>query len=274
MGQEVRLARPARRIVALYGAFNEILGAMGLADRIAARTAADTLPPSILDRPVIGTHMRPNAEMIVALGPDLALQMGGREEAVLPLSELAARGVPVAFFRVDSFDGLFSVVERLGVLTGEPGAASRLVADMRSRLERAAAGAGQGAAQPRVFFEARHPNLLAAGRSSMVSDIIARAGGVNCVTAERKLVRLGEEEVLNLDPEVYLVQKGPMNPNPASPQERPGMGGLSAVRRGRVHVVDEGRYSRPGPRNVEAVEELARILRPGTEAPSGAVNRQ
>lgn len=41
-GTELRLAAPATRIVALYGAFNDMLLEMGLEDRIIARTSADT----------------------------------------------------------------------------------------------------------------------------------------------------------------------------------------------------------------------------------------
>jgi iron complex transport system substrate-binding protein len=270
-GQAVRLPAPAKRIVPLYGAFNEILGAMGLADRIIARTRADELPPEILDRPVIGTHMRPNAEMIVALKPDLALQMGGRDEAVLPLAELEARGVPVAFFQANSFEELFGVIRRLGLLTGEPGAAARLEDSLRARLARVAGLLGPDPVRPRVFFEVRHPNLLAAGRKSMVSEVIERAGGRNCVEADAKLARLGEEELLRLNPEAYLRQRGAMNQDPAPPQSRPGYGLIQAVKTGRVLTVDEGRYSRPGPRSVEAVEELAAFLHPEIKDKLGPV---
>ncbi len=270
-GQVVRLPGPARRIVALYGAFNEILGAMGLTERIVARTRADALPPAILDRPVIGTHLRPNAEMIVALRPDLALQMGGRDEAVLPLAELEARGVPVAFFQAESFEDLFGVIRRLGVLTGSPAASARLEADMRGRLDRVAALVGASPVRPRVFYEVRHPNLLAAGRASMVNDIIERAGGRNCLDADKKLVRLGEEALLELNPEVYLVQRGAMNADPSPPASRPGYGLIQALRQNRTLTVDEGRYSRPGPRSVEAVEELAAFLWPQLKDKIGPV---
>jgi iron complex transport system substrate-binding protein len=53
-----------------------------------------------------------------------------------------------------------------------------------------------------------------------------------------------------------------MNKNPVPPGERPHFATLAAVRAGRVHIVDERLYSRPGPRSVDAAEELARILHP------------
>ncbi len=260
-GREVRLPQPARRIVALYGAFNELLAAMDLTDRIAARTAADQEPAAIRQLPVIGTHMRPSPEMVAAVAPDLVLQMEGRREAGETVEGLRALGIPVAVFRVGSFDELFGVLRRVGALTGEPQRAAGLEATLGARLDAVAARVANRP-RPTVFFEVRHPNLLAAGADSIVTDIIARAGGRNCVTAEGRVARLSEEELLRLNPDVYLLQRGPMNPEPEPPAARPHYAALSAVRGGRVLDVDEARYSRPGPRAVDAVEELARYLHP------------
>ena len=70
------------------------------------------------------------------------------------------------------------------------------------------------------------------------------------------------EALIKRDPEVYIIQKGPMNRNPSLPSERPHFHVLDAVKEGRVLVVDEQAFSRPGPRSIEAVEELARFLHP------------
>ncbi|MGE4297687.1 MAG: ABC transporter substrate-binding protein [Desulfovibrionaceae bacterium] len=263
LGREVRLAAPARRIVALYGAFNEMLAAMDLADRIVARTQADTLPPSIVALPVIGTHMRPNTELVVGLAPDLVLQMGGRSQATEAVAALERLGVPTACFEAGSFEALFGVIRRLGVLTAAPDRAEALIASMRARLDRVAEAVRAAPAMPRVFFEVRYPNLLAAGRGSIVSQVIQAAGGENCVEAPGRIARLNEEEALRLAPDAWLVQRGPMNPDPTPLADRPHFAALAAARSGRVLVVDEGTYSRPGPRLVDAVEELAAWLHPG-----------
>jgi iron complex transport system substrate-binding protein len=255
----VRLQAPAERIIALYGALNEILDALGLADRIAARTAADRLPPSIVDLPSIGTHMRPNLELILGARPDVVLQMGGRAEAVAVVHKLSDYGVPAAMFRADDFGQLYDVIDRVGVLTGADHRAEALIQAMKTRLDRVRAQTG-GGPRPTVFFEVRYPNLLGAAADSMVDAVIKAAGGRNVLTADQKFVRLGEEELLRLDPDLYLIQKGPMNPNPAPVDQRPHYRTLTAVQQGMVFVVDEQKYSRPGPRNADAVEELAQLI--------------
>lgn len=259
-GNRVELERPAKRIVALYGSFNEILYAMDLGGLLVGRTAADHFPEEITALPSIGTHMRPNPELIVALKPDLVLQMAGRSQASAALDPLRERGIPCAMFRVASFKELFSVIERIGVLTGEPDNAERLIRNMNTRLERAAAKHADNPDIPTVFFEVRYPNLLAAGKGSIVSDIIRKAGGRNCVTADKKIVRMGEEELFRLAPENYVYQVGRMNPSPVTPAERPHFKVLGAVVNNKTLKVDESVFSRPGPRNVEAVELLVDFL--------------
>ena len=260
LGRMVRLEHPAESVIALYGAFNEMLAAMGREDLIAARTRADTLPPSILDKPVIGTHLRPNVELVAGLAPDLVVQYGGRKSAGTAVADIRRKGIPVAVFTPASFSGLFSVIRRLGVLTGSEDRAEALAQSLENRLDAVSASIPANAPRPRTFFEIRYPNLLGAGQKSMVSEVISRAGGVNCLENPERIVRLNEEELVRLDPEVYLVQRGPMNKNPVPPKDRPHFRTIDAVRAGRVFFVDEQIFSRPGPRSVDAVEQLARIF--------------
>jgi len=266
LGQVIKLPRPAVRVIALYGAFNEILGSLGRADVIVARTNADRLPANIARLPVIGTHLRPNIEAVLAQRPDLMLQLAGRKEASLPVEALKKRGVRVAVFRAATFAELFSVIQRVGILTGSEAQAMDLVRGLEARLT-ALEYRLAGAARPRVFFEVRSPNLLAAGQTGLVGEIIRRAGGVNCVEDKAKFARLSEEEIIRLAPTAFLIQRGPMNPAPLPLTSRPRLRAIPAAQSGRAWFVDEQKYSRPGPRNVDAAEELAGLLHPELAAP-------
>ena len=260
-GVTLTLDKPAERIIALYGAYNELLLALDARDLLVARTVADAHLPELAGLPAIGTHMRPNAELIVAQKPDLVLQLAGRREALLQTEALRKLGINVLTFEMDSFDKMFDVLEKLGRLTGREQKAAGLIRDWRARL--ATLRARHAGEKPvRVFYEVRYPNLLAAGQGSIVKEIIAVAGGENVVADDKKLVRFNEEALILADPDAYLTQKGPMNPDPQPLSERAHYRDLRAVRTGRVLVVDEDRFARPGPRAVEAAEELERWLHP------------
>ena len=261
-GKEIRLLHPATRIIALYGAYNEILAAMGLEDRLTGRTTADSLPPSILAKPSIGTHMRPNIELILGLKPDLILQSAGRRDAMLIVEQLRKEGLNVAVFHPVNFNELFLVIKRLGILTDEESSANRLINSMQSRLQKVKDDLKDITVRPKVFFEVRYPNLLGAGRGSIVNDVIKMAGGINCIENQKKLVRIGMEALIKRDPDVYIIQCGFMNKNPSLPAERPHFNVLDAIKNKKILMVDEQVFSRPGPRLVNAVEQLAEFLHP------------
>jgi len=256
------LARPAVRVIALYGALNEILDGLGRADAIVARTSADRTPARIAKLPVIGTHMRPNIEAVLAQKPDLVLQMAGRKEASLPVEALKKRGIKVAVFRAASFAELFSVIRRVGLLTGSDKQAEELVRSQEARLAALDAQIARTSERPRVFFEVRSPSMLGAGSTGLVAELITRAGGVNCVAERTKFAHLSEEELIRLAPEVYLIQRGPMNPAPLPLSKRPRLRTIPAAQNGKAWFVDEAKYSRPGPQSVAAAEELAGLLHP------------
>lgn len=266
-GQVIVLERPAQRVIALYGALNEILDGLGRTDVIVARTNADKLPAHIARLPVIGTHMRPNIEAVLAQRPDLVLQMAGRKEASLPVEALRKHGLKVAVFRAGTFAELFSVIRRVGLLTGSEAQAEDMVRGLEARLAALDVKIASTPERPRVFFEVRSPNMLAAGQTGLVAEIIRRAGGVNCVQDKAKFARLSEEEVLRLAPEAYLIQRGPMNPAPLPLTSRPRLRAIPAAASGKAWFVDEQKYSRPGPRNVDAAEELAGLLHPEIKSP-------
>jgi len=257
LGQEVSLAAPPQRIISLYGGLTEVLTALGLADKLVAGIQGDH---RLADLPKVGTHLQPNVEMILALKPDLVVQ-GGVAKGLPALRKLEAEGVPVAMFAPHDFPGLFSMIQRLGTLTGRSEAAASLISKMEDQLAQTARRL-QGLRPVRVFFEVRSLNLLAAGRGSMVNDIITRAGGVNVVESPQELTRFDLEALLHADPEVYVIQQGPMNKSPEDIYSRPYFKELRAVKARRVLLVDEGLFSHPGPRSAAAVEQLARFLHP------------
>jgi iron complex transport system substrate-binding protein len=262
LGQVITLEGPAQRIISLYGAYSEILFAIGAGDRLVARTRADRFPPSILDKPSVGTHLRPNMELVLGLQPDLIINAVGRKHGHEVIRQIQKKGFTVAVFQPRNFPELFSVIDRLGILTGEEANAQALINGQSSRLRQIDLRLAKSKDRPKVFFEVRYPNLLGAGQGSIVNDVILKAGGLNCLPNAKKLVRINIESLIDYNPDVYVVQKGPMNRNPGSPVSRPNFQVLKAVQQGRVFFVDEYIFSRPGPRSVEAVEKLAAYLHP------------
>ncbi|SMC16414.1 ABC-type Fe3+-hydroxamate transport system, substrate-binding protein [Desulfacinum hydrothermale DSM 13146] len=273
-GHTVHLEQPARRVIPLYGAFTEMLYAIGAGDRVIARTRADAYPAAVQQLPAVGTHMRPNVEMILGLRPDLVIQSASRRAATPEMDRLREVGIPVAVFAPRDFRSVFHTMERLGILTGRAEEAKAVVRQLELRLQAVRRLTAPADHRPSAVFEIRSHPLTVAGTGSMAHQILEAAGARNAVTRPAAVVPFSQEALLALNPDVYIVQEGPMNRNPVPPSQRPLFQRLRAVQTGRVLVVDEHLFSRPGPRCVEAAEILARWLHPDRARPSSPLTAQ
>lgn len=260
LDNEIVLAKPARRIVSLYGSFSAILDALDSGDLVAGRTAKDMHAPEALS---IGTHMAPNLELVLSLKPDLVLIPARKESSALA-DTLGKLNINVATFNIDSFKGLFQAVEKIAILIGKDREGEKLINGWKQRLDKIRRKSEK--LEPvEVFYEIRYPRLLCAGQKGIVNEIITLAGGKNVVDIPKKIVQLNEEILLAKNPEVYIYQKGPMNPRPEDPAKRPIFAGLSAISNGHILEVGEEEFARPGPSSIDAVENLYRWLHAGKD---------
>ncbi len=260
-GQEICLEGPPARVISLYGAFTEILWELGVRRELVARTSNDTTLPEVEALPSLGTGLRPDLEHLMALRPDLVVSRASRASGAT-LGAMRDRGVRVAAFDPGSVAELEATMTRLGALCGRESEAGLLASRVRGRLTAVEEIVGQPSRRLRVVYEVRAEPLTVAGTDGLVDEVIRRAGGTNAVEIGKKLVLLDVEALLRLDPDVYVVQEGPMNRKPPALGDRPHFRLLRAAREGRVLEVEEEDFSRPGPRVSEAVERLSRFLYP------------
>jgi len=255
----ISLDHPAKRIVSLYGGMTEIVCAIGACNQLVGVTKRDTWPVLVKNKPKIGTHMRPNLELILTLKPELILQGSSRPGSQMVVQKLKEMGIKVAIFNPRDFHSLYYTIERVAQLCGHEKEGKDLVEQMKSKLE-SAQKKYPLKKRPKIIFEVSYPSLLFAGQKNIVNDIIRMAGAENIVKKNKKFVRFSLEQLIVDDPDVYLVQKGPMNRTHIPPEKRPNFDSIRAVKTGHVLVVDEFLFSRPGPRSVKAVEQLRSYL--------------
>jgi iron complex transport system substrate-binding protein len=97
-----------------------------------------------------------------------------------------------------------------------------------------------------------------------MTGMLESAGAVNMfkdIDHESRPVE--EKSVLERDPDyIMLCWCGALQGQMAidKVKKRPGWGNLKAVREGRIYLMDEGLYGRPGPRIVQGLELLHSIL--------------
>jgi iron complex transport system substrate-binding protein len=175
--------------------------------------------------------------------------------------ELAEHQIAVYVTDPRDLDRVFASIERLGVVLGEPERANELVKSLRNRT--ATVESAIRSRQPmRVFYQVSDHPLYTAGRDSFTTDLIRRAGGAS-VTADvpGAWPRYSDESALAARPDVIILPKGGSMSNANSEVAEP-LRRSPAVIAGRVYKINEDYLSRPGPRLVDGLEELAKALHP------------
>jgi iron complex transport system substrate-binding protein len=120
--------------------------------------------------------------------------------------------------------------------------------------------------RPKVFYEldSTDPNApYTAGAGTFIDTLIGMAGGDNVGQAlGSQYGQLSLEKLLVENPDVILLGDSAYGATPESVAGRPGWEALAAVKDQRVYPFDDNLVSRPGPRLVDGLEAIARLLHP------------
>ncbi len=249
-------ARP-QRIITLAPNLTEIVYAIGAGDRLVGNTTFCDYPAEAKQVAKVGDTLQPNIERIIALKPEIIL-ISTASQLETFTKQLEERGIGVFITDPHDLEGVFRTIKALGDLLGQQEQAEKLVGDLSAR---AAAIEETVKARPpvTVFYQVSPSPLWTAGKKSWITDLIRRAGGKS-VTAEveGEWMRYSDEAALASHPEAIIMATGMGDKMEvaAALQKSP------AVINKRVYGINGDYLSRPGPRLVEGLEQLARVLHP------------
>ncbi len=270
-GRNVTIDRLPTKIVSLSPSNTEVLFAVGAGSRVVGVTRYCDYPPEVLGRVgdgslvVVGGFVDPNVEVIVSLEPDLVLASGDLQLDVV--SNLEAKGLTVVALYPRTVEDVVSDVRLAGRIVGSSDKAERLADSMAARIAAVVEGVERTIERPRVYYEVWYDPLMSVGPGTYLNDLIEMAGGVN-IFADSKAPYpiVNPETIIEADPEIIIVAKGYMGlaleETRSEIRDRPGWGAISAVRNDKVYEVDEDTLYRHGPRIVDGLEVLARIIHP------------
>jgi iron complex transport system substrate-binding protein len=249
-------ALPAR-IVSLAPANTEIVYSLGIFDRLVGVTTWDNYPAQVEDIAKVGDFATPNIEAIAGAKPDLILVTGGVQADVI--SKLEAVGAKVVVIDPQNIDGVYSAIGKVARTTGTAAKGDQVVFGMQKDM--AAIESKLADAEPvTAFIEIGWNPLFTAGPGTLLDDLLVHAGGTN-VVKEKGYVGYSVEQLVSDQPRVYLGTASSIGDPKAFPK-RPGYSALSAVKAGRVFPLTDDLVSRPGPRVIAGVREIAAALHP------------
>jgi iron complex transport system substrate-binding protein len=264
-GRTVEIVETPQRLISLAPSNTEILFALGLGEKVAGVTDFCDYPEEAQAIEKVG-GIEPNLEKLVDLNPDLVLAIGGSPAQVEKATEMEKLGLTVLVLEPGDIEGIMANIELVGKATGAEKEASQLVAQMRERFDGITTKAKGAGSSPKVFFEldATDPSKpYTPGPGSFIDALISLAGGSNIgASAKMQWAQLSTEEIIAQDPEVIILGDVNYGVTVEMVKERPGWSVITAVKNGAIYPIDDILVSRPGPRIIDGLEALARIIHP------------
>jgi iron complex transport system substrate-binding protein len=162
---------------------------------------------------------------------------------------------------------LYDDIRRIGSALDRETAAADLVTQLRERVDAVRRRAERTETRPRVAVSDWMDPVMLAGH--WVPELVDIAGGrYDLVDPGGRSTPWEFERVVEYDPEVAVVapcgfELDQTREHREELTDRSGWAELSAVRSGRVHLMDGHNYvNRPGPRLVDTLEYLAGVVHP------------
>ena len=286
------------RIVSLLPSATEIVSLLGLDDALVGVSADSDWPPALVQRlPVLNTvsidaenmssaeidraasasghqgaslyHV--DADLLRQLRPDVVLTQEicevcavSRRDVVLATETLGYTPRIVSLSPV-TLDQVFEDVELVARLAGAAERSAEAIDGLRRRVE-AVRTRARSLPRPRVFcMEWLDPPYTA---GHWVPEMVEIAGGRDELgTAGGPSRRIDWSEVVTYQPEAIVLMPCSLELERVAAEfdllkRRPGWRALPAVQSGRVFAGNTHLFSRSGPRLVDGLEALARMLHP------------
>jgi iron complex transport system substrate-binding protein len=263
IGRQVKIPKDPQRIVSLAPSITEMLFALELGEKVVGVTSYCNYPEVATKIPKVSDTLHPNLEMIISLKPDLVLVTTASqlEQFTAKMSEL---GIAVFVIKSDSVKGVLGSIELLGKITNKEQVAKNLIDSLNARLEKVKQQHSNQIAKPKVFFIVGTEPLITVGRKAFVTDVINLAGGQSISEdVETEWPAYSIETAISRAPEIILSPGSHSTENEPSKLTLPkGLEITPAARSGKIYKIDGDLLLRPGPRIIDGLEQIAKLLYP------------
>lgn len=270
LDREVRFTKIPTRIVSLSPSTTELLFALGLGSSVVGRTEHCNYPPEALEIAKVGSGTLEgiSREAIVNLQPDLVLCKWDSHQPLIETFEKL--GIPIVAFGPENIQDMFKEARLIGSVTGHQTQAEELIDRMSNRLERLKAAVSKIDAQDRkrVFYQVWDAPLMTAGPTSFIGELLTTAGFNNVFSdLTNRYTRVSSEVLVERDPQIiFAPTTHSTEVKLESFATRPGWENVTAVREGKIFIINGDQVSRCGPRLLDAMEQMIRLGYPDLAA--------
>lgn len=277
-GRELTFDSQPRWLVSLAPSITEMLFALGMGDHLLAVTEWDNYPEEarVLREGGgnIGRIDRPDVEGIIELRPQLVIASNLTELSIIERVHLPPATQAISLHH-DSFDDVVQDVAALGKILGVPGKAVRLIGELERKRDAILSHVSSLESPPRraVIMLGIEEGLTpgwSPGADTWAGNLIEMAHGKN-VAAKlgSSWGQVSLEALIAENVDVIFIKdqrsegaRQRLRSDIDAMKKSRAWSQLDAVRNNRIIIVEDGPFTIPGPRMVDALEQVARGLWP------------
>lgn len=257
--KKIEINEIPQRVITLAPNLTELLFEIGQGEKIIGNTTYCNYPDSAKSIAKVADLLSVNNEKIIALNPDLIFitAEGNSRSDYEKLTEL---GFKVFVSNPRHYNGIKKTLKDMGEIFHIELKADQLIKDWDKRLEIVKKNHDLLVNNSVMFLISTSP-IFTVGQKSFIHQILTYAGLIN-ITADSKVSypMFTREEVLVRNPDYILLYETNNNDVNNILRIYPEWNTISAIVNDRVFFINADIYSRPGPRFVEAVENLNKLV--------------
>lgn len=259
-GSKTTIDKKPERIVVLAPSIAEVLYKLGLGDNIVGVSAYCDYPAEAKSKPKVGDFNGINIEKIVEAKPDLVLASSGMSEE--EYKKLVSLKLKVVVAEARTLDQIPSTFMMIGDSTGTSDKAKALSDELESKINSIKEKLKNAPKVKAYYIVSFGKDNWTAGKGTFISDLISLAGGENISDDVNSWNNYSLEKIVEKNPDVILLSAAVANGNNKILDSQKGYKDTSAVKNGKVVILDDNLTQRPGPRIADGLELIAKALHP------------
>ncbi|TVQ36243.1 MAG: cobalamin-binding protein [Wenzhouxiangella sp.] len=249
------------RIVTHTCSNTEIVSALGRGDWIVGVDDHSDYPADVVARAArVGPDLDVDVDRIRALKPDLvitSLTVPGHERC---LARMEAAGLPLLVTRPHSLADVAEDIRHIGQAIDAVGQAETLAQGIETALDE---GPPPGPPVP-ILVEWWPKPVIVPGQKSWVNEMLALAGAINpFADQDAESLEIDTDQARLAAPEAIVMSWCGVKEDKYRPHivaRRDGWEDIPAVRHGRIIPISEAWLGRPGPRLIDGIEKLRKVV--------------
>lgn len=248
------IAFASNRIVSLIPSSTELLFAIGFGNEIVAVSNYCNYPEDkIKDLPRIGDQTL-NVEKILSLSPTILVDTNSIHKRY----ENIFKRLNLNYVNIDikSHSDIPNVACWLAEQLGDKARANAFVDEWNKEIS--SLNSNNLSKTIKVYAEVSNNPIVAVGGNNNIDSIICLAGGKNVLAKQSDYPLINSEMVLLTNPEIIILIYPDANVD--SVKNRLGWKRIKAVQNNHIFAVDQDLFVRPGPRNLQAIKIVNKLI--------------